>query len=85
MAKARAMMDMEVSAVISSLYRDGAKAGEEIEPHVYQKRLALNMMISFCYGKRINSVTEPLLLQILQDATTIARYSAPIDAISGEV
>lgn len=67
------MMDLETSAVISALYRDSEKGTCEIEPHVYQKRLALNLMLSFCYGTRFHSVADPMLLQILNDATTIAR------------
>jgi hypothetical protein len=77
MTKAKAMMDMETSAVISALYRDSERGAIEIEPHVYQKRLALNLMLTFCYGTRITTVTDPMLLQILKDATTIARYSSP--------
>lgn len=74
MTKAKAMMDMEISAVISTLYRDSGKGSIDIEPHVYQKRLALNLMLTFCYGTRITTINDPLLLQILRDATTIARY-----------
>lgn len=74
MTKARAMIDMESCAVISSLYRDSGKGAKEIEPHVYQKRMALNLMLNFCYGTRFNTVADPMLLQILEDATTIARY-----------
>ncbi|VUC36590.1 unnamed protein product [Clonostachys rosea] len=74
MARARPMIDMESSAVIASLYRDTGKGKHEIVPHVYLKRLALNMMLKFCYGTRMNSVTNPLLLQILEDATTIASF-----------
>jgi phenylacetate 2-hydroxylase len=55
------------------MYRDSKKGEIEIMPHVYQKRLALNMMLNFCYGTRINSVNDPMLLQILEDATTVAR------------
>ncbi|CAH0051154.1 unnamed protein product [Clonostachys solani] len=74
MARARPMIDMESSAVIASLYRDTDKGRQEVIPHVYLKRLALNMMLKFCYGTRMNSVANPLLLQILEDATTIASF-----------
>lgn len=64
---------METCAVISGLYYDSNKGSSEIMPHVYQKRLALNMMIMFCYGTRFSSVKNPMLLQILKDAQTVAR------------
>lgn len=72
--KMRGMLDMETCAVISGLYYDGQKGAVDISPHVYQKRLALNIMIMFCYGTRFNSVKSPMLLQILQDAKTIASF-----------
>lgn len=65
---------METCAVISGLYYDGQKGAIDLSPHVYQKRLALNIMIMFCYGTRFNSVKSPMLLQILQDAKTIASF-----------
>lgn len=72
----RPMLDMETCAMISSLYYDTQKGAMDISPHVYQKRLALNLMIMFCYGTRFNSVQNPMLLQILKDAKTIARSAA---------
>lgn len=73
MMRAASMMDLETCAVISSLYRDSDRGAAEIMPHVYQKRLALNLMLTFCYGTRFDSVADPMLLRILEDATTIAR------------
>jgi phenylacetate 2-hydroxylase len=67
------MLDMETFAVLSGLYYDSQNGTAEIMPHVYLKRLALNVMMMFCYGTRFSSVTDPLLLQILSDASTIAR------------
>lgn len=67
------MLDLETSAVISKLYYDGENGGAEIIPHLYLKRLALNIMTMFCYNTRFNSTQDPMLLQILQDASTIAR------------
>jgi len=69
----RNMLDMETGAVISGLYYDSENGTNEIMPHIYLKRLALNMMSMFCYGTRFTSVRDPLLLQILQDAQTVAR------------
>lgn len=67
------MLDIESCAVISGLYEDGQKGAIEIEPHVYLKRLSLNVMTMFCYGSRFTSVNDPILLQILNDAKIIAR------------
>lgn len=69
----RPVLDLETAAVISGLYYDSKRGEIEIMPHVYQKRLSLNLMMMFCYGKRFETVTDPLLLQILEDANTIAR------------
>lgn len=68
------MLDLETCAMISGLHYDSNKGAHDIMPHIYQKRVALNMMTMFCYGTRFSSVTNPLLLQILSDASTIARY-----------
>lgn len=67
------MLDMETSAMISKLFYDGNGGKTELVPHIYQQRLALNTMMTFCYGTRFSSTTDPLLLRILEDASTIAR------------
>ncbi|KAH8664249.1 cytochrome P450 [Xylariales sp. PMI_506] len=72
--KLRSLLDIESAAVVSKLYYDGQNGDVDIMPHVYLKRLALNVMMMFCYGTRFSSVTNPLLLQILKDATTIASF-----------
>ncbi|KAF3402675.1 Phenylacetate 2-hydroxylase [Talaromyces pinophilus] len=72
--KMRHMLDMETCSVISGLYYDSESGSNEIMPHMYLKRLALNMMMMFCYGTRFTSVRDPLLLQILQDAQTVASF-----------
>ncbi|KAL3489963.1 cytochrome P450 [Aspergillus germanicus] len=72
--KMRHMLDMETCAVVSGLYHDSEAGSNEIMPHIYLKRLALNMMMMFCYGTRFTSVKDPLLLQILQDAQTVASF-----------
>jgi phenylacetate 2-hydroxylase len=64
---------METGAMISAIYYDSQKGSTKIMPHIYQKRLALNLMTMFCYGTRFNTTADPLLLQILSDASTIAR------------
>lgn len=71
--KLREMLDLETFSMVSGLYSDSNGGKDEIIPHIYQKRLALNVMMMFCYGTRFASVTDPLFLQILSDASTIAR------------
>ncbi|KAL4941879.1 hypothetical protein BDV06DRAFT_235767 [Aspergillus oleicola] len=70
----RSMLDLETRAVVSGLYKNSHNGNMEIMPHIYLKRLALNIMMTFCYGTRFGSVTDPLLLRILQDAQTIASF-----------
>ncbi|KAL4907793.1 hypothetical protein BDW74DRAFT_166430 [Aspergillus multicolor] len=72
--RSRNMLDIETAAVISNLYYDGDNGTKYIIPHVYLKRLALNLMMQFCYGTRFASVQDPLLLQILSDAQQIASF-----------
>ncbi|TVY48400.1 Phenylacetate 2-hydroxylase [Lachnellula occidentalis] len=72
--KLRKVLHMETCAVISSLYYDSQKGRTDIMPHIYQERLALNLMMMFCYGTRFSSVEDPLLVQILKDASTIASF-----------
>ncbi|KAK6214286.1 hypothetical protein LQW54_004512 [Pestalotiopsis sp. IQ-011] len=74
MHKMRDMLDVETCAVISGLLRDGREGATDIMPHIYFKRMALNVMTMFCYDFRFNSVHDPLLLQILQDAKTVASF-----------
>jgi len=78
--KLQPMLDLETCAMISGVYYDSNNGTEPILPHVYQKRVALNIMTMFCYNTRFSSVWDPLLLQILKDATTIARcVSVPFE------
>ncbi|WQF77251.1 Putative cytochrome P450 [Colletotrichum destructivum] len=74
MKKMHGMLHMETCAVISRIYYDSLKGAVDIVPHVYQKRLSLNLMMMLCYGTRFNSVEDPMLLQILEDAKTIASF-----------
>ena len=69
----RPMLDLETCAMVPAMYYDGMEGDREILPHIYQKRLALNLMTMFCYGTRFPTVNDPLLGQILSDANTIAR------------
>lgn len=62
--------------MISGLYKDSNFGATEIEPHIYQKRLALNIILTFCYGTRFADIDDPLLLGILSDAKTIARLDS---------
>ncbi|OAP57618.1 hypothetical protein AYL99_08356 [Fonsecaea erecta] len=74
----RSMLDLEVCAMISAIYYDSKKGEIDLMPHIYQKRLALNLMMMFCYSTRFPTVTDPLLLQILSDATTIASFRSTV-------
>ncbi|OQV03852.1 hypothetical protein CLAIMM_08840 [Cladophialophora immunda] len=74
----RSMLDLEVCAMISAIYYDSKKGEIDLMPHIYQKRLALNLMMMFCYSTRFSTVTDPLLLQILSDATTIASFRSTV-------
>lgn len=70
------LLDLETCAMVSGLHYDSKKGEVDIMPHDYQKRVSLNVMTMFCYKFRFTSVTDPMLLQILHDATTIARLAA---------
>ncbi|KAJ5570332.1 cytochrome P450 [Penicillium hispanicum] len=72
--KMRQMLDLETASMVAALYKDSHNGAVEIMPHIYQKRLALNVMMMFCYGTRFSSIADPLLLQILSDASTIASF-----------
>ncbi|PYH93380.1 cytochrome P450 [Aspergillus ellipticus CBS 707.79] len=72
--KLRSMLDLETFDMISGLYYNSQNGTADIMPHFYQKRVALNVMMMFCYGTRFSSITDLLLLQILEDASTIASF-----------
>ena len=66
------MLDLETSRMVEGLF-EASKGGESISPHIYQKRLALNIVLMFCYGRRFEDIADPLLLRILDDAKIISR------------
>ena len=68
------MLDLETCAMVSSMYYDSKKGAAEIAPHMYKKRVSLNIMTMFCYGTRFSSVDNPMMAQILLDASTIASF-----------
>lgn len=74
--KLEPLLNMETSQMITGLYEDGEGGAVNIIPHIYQKRLALNIILMFCYAKRFEAITDPLLLGILSDANTISRYGS---------
>lgn len=67
------MLDLETCSMLADLYYDSKKSSSGIIPHIYQKRLSLNIMMTFCYGTRFDNIDDPLMLQIINDASTIAR------------
>lgn len=70
------MLDLETSHMVEGIFM-ASGAGKAISPHIYQKRLALNVVLMFCYGKRFEDITDPLLLRILGDAKIISRRVLP--------
>ncbi|KUJ16402.1 cytochrome P450 [Mollisia scopiformis] len=72
--KLEPMLDVETSQMISGLYEDGKHGIRAISPHIYQKRLALNIILMFCYSRRFAAIDDPLLLGILSDANTISSF-----------
>lgn len=73
MKRLEALLDLETSQMVSGMCTDGNGGRTALGPHVYQKRLALNVMMMFCYGRRFAEIDDPLLLQILADASIISR------------
>jgi phenylacetate 2-hydroxylase len=69
------MLDLETSRMVQGLF-EASKTGKPIAPHIYQKRLALNIVLMFSYGRRFEDIADPMLVRILDDAKIISR-SAP--------
>lgn len=67
------MLDLETSCMVKGLFEAG-KGGNTVSPHIYQKRLALNVVLMFCYGRRFEDIADPLLHRILRDAKIISRF-----------
>lgn len=74
MQRLESLLDLETSQMVSGILTDGSGGKLELSPHVYQKRLALNIMMMFCYGERFSDISDPLLVNILEDARIISRY-----------
>lgn len=68
------MLDLETSQMVRGIFEAGQGGQTAISPHIFQKRLALNIVLMFCYGRRFEDITDPLLLGILSDAKVISRY-----------
>ena len=69
------MIDLETSEMVKLILREGQGGSKQIMPLTYQKMLALNIVLMFCYEKRFSDVNDPLLLGILSDASIISRYA----------
>lgn len=67
------MLDLETSQMVRGIFEAGQGGQAAISPHIFQKRLALNIVLMFCYGRRFEDITDPLLLGILSDAKVISR------------
>lgn len=75
------MLDLETSQMVRGIFEATTTSSQgeggqtaAISPHIFQKRLALNIVLMFCYGRRFEDITDPLLLGILSDAKVISRY-----------
>ena len=75
------MLDLETSRMVEGLF-EASKGGKAVSPHIYQKRLALNIVLMFCYGRRFEDIADPLLHRILDDAKIISRCVVPLRATS---
>lgn len=73
MKKLQPMFDFETADMIRGLLDRGDGGSVAISSHIFQKRLALNIVMLFCYGRRFASVEDPVLLQILADVSVISR------------
>lgn len=76
------MLDLETSRMVEGLF-EASKGGKAVSPHIYQKRLALNIVLMFCYGRRFEDIADPLLHRILGDAKIISRCVGPLKTTSG--
>lgn len=75
------MLDLETSRMVEGLF-EASKGGKPVSPHIYQKRLALNIVLMFCYGRRFEDIADPLLHRILGDAKIISRCAGPLQTTS---
>lgn len=66
------MLDLETSCMVEGIF-EASGTGTPISPHIYQKRLALNIVLMFCYGRRFEDIADPMLVRILDDAKIISR------------
>ncbi|EFW98507.1 amino acid permease [Grosmannia clavigera kw1407] len=68
------LVDLETAEMVAALCDDGQAGARVLVPHIYEKRLALNVVMMFCYGRRFDDVRDPLLHQILSDANVISSF-----------
>lgn len=68
------MLDLESWQMVQGIF-EASQGGNAISPHVYQKRLALNVVLMFCYERRFEDIADPLMSEILADAKVISRYA----------
>lgn len=68
------LLDLETTQRLLGLHEAGFQGRDEVMPHVYQKRLALNIVMMFCYRKRFENIDDPMLVQILNDASVISSF-----------
>lgn len=67
------MLDLETWQMVQAIF-EASQGGKAISPHIYQKRLALNVVLMFCYERRFEDIADPLMSGILADAKVISRH-----------
>ncbi|ROV93505.1 hypothetical protein VSDG_06805 [Cytospora chrysosperma] len=67
------LLDLETWQMIQGIF-EASKEGNAISPHIYQKRLALNIVLMFCYERRFEDIADPLMSGILADAKVISSF-----------
>ncbi|KXT18666.1 hypothetical protein AC579_2666 [Pseudocercospora musae] len=68
------LIDLETSQMVYSISQQRKTGTGEVYCHLDQKKLALNVILMFCYGKRFEGIHDPLFNQILSDAATISTF-----------
>ncbi|KUI72000.1 Phenylacetate 2-hydroxylase [Cytospora mali] len=67
------MLDLETWQMIQGIF-EASQGGKSISPHIYQKRLALNVVLMFCYERRFEDIADPLMKGILADTKVISSF-----------
>ncbi|KIN05297.1 hypothetical protein OIDMADRAFT_51108 [Oidiodendron maius Zn] len=66
------MFDLETFSLIADTYKDSHQGTQEINIRPYIQRLALNTMLTLCYGIRMGDMDGQLLREILEVGSAIS-------------